>query len=102
MKDKYINSIVDNIKQGKVSFLVGAGISYNSGVPIVGYISDDYEIIYGIETYILKKLRFPVNEIKQFSKIPFEKFFEVLIRNEINIESFTDVLRQSHLYFIIF
>ena len=38
MKDKYINSIVDNIKQGKVSFLVGAGISYNSGVPIVGYI----------------------------------------------------------------
>ena len=93
MKDKYINSIVDNIKQGKVSFLVGAGISYNSGVPIVGYISDDYEIIYGIETYILKKLRFPVNEIKQFSKIPFEKFFEVLIRNEINIERFTDIFK---------
>lgn len=76
MKDKYINSIVDNIKQGKVSFLVGAGISYNSGVPIVGYISDDYEIIYGIETYILKKLRFPVNEIKQFSKYHLKNFLK--------------------------
>ena len=60
MKDISIENIADNIRQGKVSFLVGAGISYNSGVPIVGYISDDNIIISGIETHILDKLDFSV------------------------------------------
>ena len=91
MKDISIENIADNIRQGKVSFLVGAGISYNSGVPIVGYISDDNIIISGIETHILDKLDFSVKEIKQFSKIPFETFFEVLINNGINIKRFVNI-----------
>lgn len=95
MIDVIINSIADNIKRGQVSFLVGAGISYNSGVPIVGNVSNNKNIIAGIETYILNKLEFSVEEITQFLQTPFESFFEVLIRNEINLKTFADVFNAT-------
>ena len=45
MREININNIANSVKQGKVSFLVGAGISYNSGIPLVGNINDDLKIV---------------------------------------------------------
>lgn len=91
MREININNIANSVKQGKVSFLVGAGISYNSGIPLVGNINDDLKIVDGIETYILDRLGFSSKEISRFLQIPFETFFEVLINNNINQKEFSRI-----------
>lgn len=98
--DKVIEKIVKESKDNKVSFLLGSGISINSGIPMVGGVKDN-EIYDGIETYILSKLGFSIDEISSFiDQIPFETFFEVLIDNGLDMKTFTKVFesKPSHIH----
>lgn len=90
-----LDQIISRITNHNLSFLMGAGISVNSGIPMVGNIKNN-EIIDGIETYILSKLDFTIEEISIFlNKIPFETFFEVLIDNGIDMKTFVNVFKSQ-------
>lgn len=87
-----INKIVNKINDKTLSFFCGAGISYNSGIPIVGKVNDDGNIIDGIETYMLKRLGFNNDDIAKFvDNIPFEAFIETLIDNYMPLELFASI-----------
>lgn len=63
---------LDNLKRGELCIFAGAGISFNSGIPIVGR----------IKRYIFEKLCKNEEEREMFlsSRIPFEVFVEILFR----------------------
>jgi tetratricopeptide (TPR) repeat protein len=68
-----LNQLYDSIAQGRTALFCGAGISYNSGVPLVD----------AIKREILGSLEFlPADaQLIMDSKIPFELFMECLIEN---------------------
>lgn len=89
--DELIEQLLGNIDAESVSFLLGSGVSLNSGIPMVGDIKEN-KIVWGIETYILSKLGFSISEISKFLEtIPFETFFEVLIDNGLDMDNFVKV-----------
>lgn len=95
MDNKIIEEIVKDIRGEKISFLLGSGISINSGIPMVGGVKDN-SIIDGIETYILSKLGFSIDDISKFiNTIPFETFFEVLIDNGLDMNTFIRVFESK-------
>ena len=63
--EEIIERIVKKAKETSVSFLLGSGISINSGIPMVGTVKGNI-VVPGIETYILSKLGFSVGEISKF------------------------------------
>lgn len=63
--EEIIERIVKKAKESSVSFLLGSGISINSGIPMVGTVKDN-NIVPGIETYILSKLGFSFGEISKY------------------------------------
>lgn len=78
------------------SVLLGAGISIDSGIPMVGYVRKDNTVCYGIETYILSKLGFSIDEISKTQElIPFESFFEVLIDNGLDLDGFLKIFKSK-------
>lgn len=90
-----IEKLFGNLVNKNISFLLGSGISINSGIPMVGSINNN-KIIDGIETYILTKLDIPVEDIsKVLNTIPFEMFFEVLIDNGINMDTFIHIFESK-------
>lgn len=93
--EEIIERIVKKAKESSVSFLLGSGISINSGIPMVGTVKDN-NIVPGIETYILSKLGFSFGEISKFiNTIPFETFFEVLIDNGLDMKTFNKVFESE-------
>lgn len=93
--NEVIERLVNDIRGEKVSFLLGSGISINSGIPMVGSIYDNH-IRDGIETYILSKLGFSIDEISKFiNTIPFETFFEVIIDNGLDMKTFIRVFESK-------
>lgn len=89
--NKTIVQLLDEINAERVSFLLGSGVSLNSGIPMVGGVHVD-EIVWGIESYILSELGFSFSEISKFSNIiPFETFFEALIDNGLDMDGFARV-----------
>lgn len=96
--NKVVDKIVKEIKDRKVSFLLGSGISINSGIPMVGNVKEN-KIRDGIETYILSRLGFSVSEISKFTNtIPFETFCEVLIDNGLDMKTFVKVFESEPSY----
>lgn len=90
-----LDQVISRITNRNLSFLMGAGISVNSGIPMVGNIKNN-EIIDGIETYILSKLDFSIEEVSVFlNTIPFETFFEVLIDNGLDMKMFVNVFKSQ-------
>ena len=73
-----VNDIVhstglDNLKEGELCIFAGAGISFNSGIPLVEK----------IKSYIVNKLceEEQERELMLKSKIPFEMFLEIILNN---------------------
>lgn len=66
------NEIAEEIKSKKPAIFCGAGISFNSGIPIVSVFLD----------YLFTKLELTANQIKliQQSKLPFESIMEMTLR----------------------
>lgn len=64
---------LDNLKKGELCIFAGAGISYNSGIPLVNRIKE----------YIVDKLCDEKQEQESMlrNKIPFEIFMEILLNN---------------------
>lgn len=90
-----IETLFGDMDGKNVSFLLGSGISINSGIPMVGSVNNN-SIIDGIETYILTKLGFSKEDIsKVLDTIPFEMFFEVLIDNGINMDTFIHIFESK-------
>lgn len=90
-----IEKLFGEIDKKNVSFLLGSGISIDSGIPMVGSVNNNY-IVDGIETYILVKLGFPPEDIsKVLNTIPFEMFFEVLIDNGMNMDAFIHIFESK-------
>ena len=71
--DKQVNILIDQLKNKKNTFFVGAGISVNSGIPSANQIKNS----------ILTNLPLQADhlELIEKNKIPFELFMECLIEN---------------------
>jgi tetratricopeptide (TPR) repeat protein len=88
--DNTINKIIDDIKLKKTVVFCGAGISRDSGLPVVNQ----------IVPYILEKLKVPKEELENIlnqensTKIPFEAFMEILQENS-TMERIFDIYNQG-------
>jgi NAD-dependent SIR2 family protein deacetylase len=71
--DEFIQGIAQSINNAELILFCGAGISCNSGIPMVS----------PLVNYVLDKLQIPEHEKKLFFKsdLPFEAFVEVLREN---------------------
>ncbi len=91
-----LKEIISQINLNEFSVLLGAGISIDSGIPMVGYVLDDKILVDGIETYILQRMGFTIDEISKFiNLIPFETFFEVLIDNGLDLNAFVEIFKSK-------
>ena len=68
--ERTLTEIINSIKDRKLAIFCGAGISYNSGLPLAN----------SIIKYILEKTNIPESEIEVIlrSNFPFEAFFKIL------------------------
>jgi len=74
--DKQVNILIDQLKNKKNTFFVGAGISVNSGIPSANQIKNSILTNLPLQTDHL--------ELIEKNKIPFELFMECLIENAGN------------------
>jgi len=88
--NKIIDDIIKGINLGETMVFCGAGISMNSGLPIVSqlvpYILDKLEVTEDTRILITDNFNNP--------KIPFEAFMEVVIRNSIS-DRIMDIYNQG-------
>jgi len=84
-----IKEIINSLKDEEFAVFCGAGISYNSGMPLVGG-------EYGMIRYILEKLSVIEGDINEIvnSNLPFEAFMEVLAENS-DISKILDLFKQG-------
>lgn len=88
--DITINKIIESIKSNETVVFCGAGISRDSGLPVVNQ----------IVPYILEKLNVPKEDLELIlnqencTKIPFEAFMEVLQENS-SMERIFDIYNQG-------
>ena len=66
-----IDFLAEHISNNPIAFFCGAGISFQSGIPLVSHITEE----------VFEALSVPQYHIKEFikKKIPFESFMEVLL-----------------------
>lgn len=81
-KEQIIIEICERIKFCKTAIFCGAGISYNSGLPLAN----------DLIKYILKILNVEESDAELIlnSNLPFEAFIEIL-KNEVNIDCILDI-----------
>ena len=97
MIDKIFSSIINYTQKGELAVFCGAGISYNSGIPLV----------FDIKKKILEEIELKSDEISSILDfpMPFEFFMESLInlhKTELLFDVFESAQPNANHYFMAY